>query len=195
MKKFLQSYPFTDPKILLVEGFSAYDGVLGDQIGAPHKGIDYTLKIDDTCIPFEVHAMHDGIAFQGKSASWGTFVIIHTGSAKGIRLSTIYAHLDSLAISIASQYIEQDDQKIRNPQGTLIHAGQKIGRSGTTGWTNGINQLHVEVHLKNEATNETVKLDPYGLNDQASSNRYPQPGSSLTGLDHMWLTDLPPMAS
>lgn len=194
MKKLLQNYPFSNLQIRLVEGFSAYDGVLGDQVGAPHKGIDYILKGDDAFIPFDVHAMHDGMAFQGKSDSWGTFVIIYAASAEGIRLSTIYAHLDSLTIPIALQYIEQDGQRIRNPQGTLIHAGQKIGQSGTTGWTNGVNQLHLEVHAKNEATNETVKLDPYGLNDRASSNRYPQPGSSLVGLDHYWLQDLPPMA-
>lgn len=192
MKKLLCRYPFSDKDVRLVEGFSAYDGVLGDEPGTPHRGIDYVLKNEESFVTFDVHAMHDGMAFQGKSESWGNFVIIHAEPTDGFRYSTVYAHLDDIPASIAQQFTEQDGQRVPNERGTELRAGQVIGRAGTSGWTNGIIQLHLELHVKDEATGKSQKLDPYGINDRASSGKYPQPGESLAGLNHAWIEDVPP---
>ena len=80
-----------------------------------------------------------------------------------------------------------------------IRAGDKIGQSGTSGWTNGFIQLHLELHdvtdmSEDEKEHRPVKLDPYGLDDRASSGRYPRPGQALAGLDHAWTCDEPPFA-
>src|SRR5437870_10703525 len=91
MQKFLLNYPFSDSTIQLVEGFAAYDGVLNDPIGAPHKGIDYVKK-GEVLLGFEVFAMHDGLAYQGLSESWGKFVSVRT-VVESIAYDTIYAHL------------------------------------------------------------------------------------------------------
>lgn len=194
MRTFLSNYPFSDPAVQLVEGFASYDGVLGDTPGAPHKGIDYILQMEGVPIPFTVHAMHDGVAFHGTSDSWGTFVVIHAPSKGGTRSSSIYAHLASVDPPIAPQFVEQHGQRRPNTAGTLIRAGQLLGRAGTTGWTNNIVQLHIEIHVKS-MTGDFVKVDPYGINDTASSGRYPQPGWSLKHLPHLWTTNLPPLAS
>lgn len=193
MEKLLACYPFADPRIKLVEGFSAYDGAIGDEPGKPHRGIDYVLYLDGIFRSFDIYAMHDGIAFQGKSDSWGTFVLLHL-ERDGVRYRTVYGHLDTVDPDIAPQFIEQNGQRIVNTAGTPLQTGHWLGRAGMSGWTNHIIQLHLELHQKDLVTDHTEKLDPYGVYDQASSGKYPQPGDSLRGLTHAWMTDEPPFA-
>ncbi len=190
MEKFLERYPFSGSCIQLVEGFSAYDGVIGDTPGTPHKGIDYVLRIDGSYQSFDVYSMHAGMAFQGISESWGNFVIIHT-IIKQVRWSSVYAHLSDVDPSIAPVFVEKDGQRITNESGTPVLTGRTLGIAGISGWTNGIIQLHIELHEKEPKTDVTQKRDPYGIDDRASSGRYPQPGQSLAGLDHAWTTDAP----
>ena len=188
--KILSRYPFSDSRIQLVEGFSAYDGVIGDEPGATHKGIDYVLLIDGEYRSFDVFSMCEGTAFRGTSESWGEFVIVHLLSNE-IRYSVVYAHLSEVESTIAPQLIERDGQSVANEQGTHVSVGQRLGLTGTSGWTNGIIQLHLELHQKELQTDVTQKLDPYGVYDRASSGRYPQPGAPLQGLEHAWVTDEP----
>lgn len=168
-----------------------YDGVLGDTPGTPHKGMDYVLREEDGSYrTFDVYTMHDGMAFQGVSESWGGFVALYKTMGEK-RYATIYAHLSMIDESIPPYYLEENDERIENEEGVVLLAGQKIGITGTTGWTNDIVQLHLELHEKDLKTNITKKLDPYGLNDRASSGRYPQPGESLQGLEHGWIQNMP----
>lgn len=192
MEKLLVCYPFSDPRVELVEGFSVYDGTIGDEPGMPHKGIDYVLRQGDTCVPFPVYAMHDGEAFQGVSDSWGTFVIVYVVIGD-TRYGTVYAHLDAIDGGIAPYFLDAA-KKDKNPRGTPLRSGRLLGTTGTSGLTNGIPQLHLELHAKDLGAGTTLKLDPYGVNDRASSGRYPQPGASLHGLEHAWTTDRPPLA-
>lgn len=48
-RKILQCHPFCEYPIYpveLIEGFSMYDGNLGDKVGDPHKGIDFVRRGD-----------------------------------------------------------------------------------------------------------------------------------------------------
>ena len=190
LPKILQRYPFSDSRIRLVEGFSAYDGVIGDEPGALHKGIDYVLQVDEEYRAFDVLSMCEGVAFRGTSESWGEFVIVHF-PFNGALFSVVYAHLSEVESTIAPQFVERDGQSVANEQGTHVTVGQRLGVTGTSGWTNGIIQLHLELHQKELKTGVTQKLDPYGVYDRASSGRYPQPGVSLRGLEHAWVMDEP----
>ena len=62
MAKIFKCWPFKllTPPVQLVEGFEAYDGVLKDPAGTPHKGIDYVRWRDGSFISFEVFSMHEG---------------------------------------------------------------------------------------------------------------------------------------
>ena len=184
-------YPFADPRVRLVEGFSEYDGVLGDTPGAPHKGIDYVIQDDDTFEPFDVYAMHDGVALQGISETWGNFVALYASPlSNGDQFTTIYAHLDGIDPELP--FIPEHTQV---GFGAALTVGMRLGRAGTSGATNGIPQLHIELHKKVFETQQTTKLDPYGINGRASSGRYPRPGVPLNGLQHAWVTDRPQLAS
>lgn len=196
MDKLLVCYPFSDPRVQLVEGFSEYDGVLGDTPGTPHKGIDYVLINDGQYISFDVYAMHEGIAFQGTSESWGSFVLVYAAEIDGRRYRTVYAHLDAIPQTIASLTYQEGEKTLRTIQGTPLHTGEWLGRAGTSGWTNGFTQLHLELqdvtHMsEDEKTQKPEKLDPYGVYDRASSHRYPQSGESLASLSHAWINDTP----
>lgn len=194
MEKFLVRYPFSDPRVRLVEGFLAYDGAIGDEPGTPHKAIDYVLGEAGTYRSFEVYAMHAGEAFRGVSESWGSFVVIYL-AIENIRYATVYAHLDQIDPLIAPYFLDPATKQQKNPRGTVMTAGRYLGITGTSGWTDGIPQLHLELHRQTPGNDKLQKLDPYGLNDRASSGRYPQPGHSLAGLDHAWATDLPPLVT
>jgi murein DD-endopeptidase MepM/ murein hydrolase activator NlpD len=191
MHKFLQSYPFSDPRVRIAEGFSAYDGNLGDPAGALHRGIDYVLKENGRYLPFDVFAMHDGKAYRGISPTWGAFVVIQYIFQQGeVRFDTVYAHLDAVDKDIP---MFEDNGKENRSGGARkeIRAGDWIGTAGTSGATNGLIQLHVELHRKDLRTGEWEKLDPYGVYDRLSSGRYPQPAESLNGLEHSWIKDDP----
>ncbi len=193
--KVLKCYPFklVDPVVRLVEGFKAYDGVLGDEPGKPHRGIDYA-RIDEKgkCLSFEVFNTHDGEVFQGRSKSWGRFVIIYKLVRKYQRFATVYAHLRDI------------DKKIpllpkRGTRATeTFTIGKEVicslGKAGASGDTKGNIQLHFELQIKNLKTNERQIIDPYGVYDRYTSGKYPQPGESLRGHKHYWTSNKPPFA-
>lgn len=165
MQHVLSHYPFADTRVCLVEGFSQYDSVLKDTPGDPHRGIDYVLmkgvdpvprdirtihdllRKGSVCVPFDVHAMHDGIAYQGVSTSWGNFVLMYLPSiVAGTKYRTVYAHLDDIPVEIPQHDVMRDGKSILNPVRYEMSAGRRIGRAGTSGMTNGIIQLHIELH-------------------------------------------------
>jgi len=83
--KVLEYYPFEllNPSVELVEGFKAYDGILGDKKGDLHNGIDYARKdANGKFITFNVFSVHSGYVSQGISKTrkgingWGKFVVI-----------------------------------------------------------------------------------------------------------------------
>jgi murein DD-endopeptidase MepM/ murein hydrolase activator NlpD len=189
-KKILVCYPFTHPEILLIEGFSAYDGNLGDEIDAPHKGIDYVMKRADQYLSFEVFSMHDGFAHQGLSETWGRFVIVACHPYDKKLYQTVYAHLDDID-AVIPLHAPKEAQGVM--EYAFMKAGERLGIAGISGATNSIVQLHVELHQKSLETGKIVKLDPYSIYDRWRSGKYPQPGKSLAGLDHYWQSDLPPL--
>ncbi len=192
MKKILKCYPFIkeDPPVVLVEGFEAYDGVIGDQPGAPHKGIDFVRQNKKgKYISFDVFSCHDGETFQGLSKSWGKFVSIRKRASKNKRMDTIYTHFKKVNSEIP--FFSKDKEK---KKGLEIKTGEYLGKAGTTGKTNRIIQLHFELLEKNLKKKQLTKIDPYGIYKKASSGEYPQPGESLKGLRHYWAMDNPPFA-
>jgi murein DD-endopeptidase MepM/ murein hydrolase activator NlpD len=187
--KLLKCYPFIEqePAVRLVEGFKAYDGVLGDEKGGTHKGIDYARQDSQgRFVSFEVFSTHDGEAFQDLSKSWGKFVIIYK-QIKKEKFATVYAHLRQVSKNVPN-LPKTKKQKLK---GLKVKEGQLLGRAGTTGWTKRKIQLHFELLKKDLAKKEWQKLDPYGVYDVASSKKYPQPSQSLKGLDHYWVTNNP----
>ena len=202
MAKIFKCWPFKllTPPVQLVEGFEAYDGVLKDPAGTPHKGIDYVRWRDGSFISFEVFSMHEGEAFQGVSKTWGRFVVVRRKLSKNLRYDTIYAHLDHRTPSNIPilpgrpRHHKWPENYTKRPRGRRIKAGTYLGWAGITGKTNRIVQLHLELHKIAIQTGERQKLDPYGLYARASSGKYPQPGSSLRGLRHFWISDSPPFA-
>jgi murein DD-endopeptidase MepM/ murein hydrolase activator NlpD len=186
--KVLECYPFADSSIRLVEGFSVYDGVLGDEPGTPHKGVDYILRVSQEYRPFDVYAAHPGIAFRGQSETWGGFVAIYGKAINDKQPITIYAHLDCIESSIP-----EFSKEGKNKAGLVVLPGKYLGLTGTTGRTNSIPQLHFEMHLKDLKTGTREKVDPYGIYDRASSGKYSQPGEKLNG-KHYWHVDQPSLA-
>lgn len=185
----LTHYPFKDIGIELIEGFSVYDGHLLDTPNTPHKGIDYVLRKNNEFESFDVFAMHYGQAYQGLSNTWGAFVCIHYPDAlENHRYSTIYAHLKAIPKHIP--FLNPNHQI--TPENIL--AGEYIGKASTSGLTNNIIQLHIELHQKNLVTNITTKCDPYGIYDHRDSEKYPQPGLSLEHKPHFWISDFPTFA-
>lgn len=176
--KFLENYPFSDPNIMLAEGFAAYDGLLRDQPGDIHYGIDYVLYEDEKFKKFDVFTMHGGQAFQGNSPSWGKYVVVEI-EVHGKMFQTIYAHLTEINPEIPSSGRKE------------VSAAFKLGKADTTGITNGIPQLHIE--LLEKTGNTFKKLDPYGIYKRRSSGFYPGVGGSLEKFPHYWVTDTPPL--
>jgi len=186
---FLASYPFEEmsPKIEIAEGFAAYDGFLGDSRGDYHKGIDYVRRSGEEFLPFNSYAMHTGEAWRGTSETWGEFVIIRRTLTPQLRYYTVYGHLSDVPHKI----VELPEDEGFEIDGTPVRAGEFIGIANTTGNTGGLPQLHVELHEENLLSGSWVKLDPYGVYSTKSSGDYPSPDTSLEGLDHYWLSDLP----
>jgi len=197
--KVLKCYPFklVDPVIRLVEGFKAYKGVLGDEPGGPHRGIDYArMDEKESCIGFDVFSAHDGEIFQGESDSWGKYVIIYR-QLDDVVFASVYAHLEIVDPKIP--FLPPDRRRKR--KGPIFAESKYIGKAGTSGDTKGENgkrriQLHFELLRKDLRTEEPEwkKIDPYGVYDTVDSGRYPQPSHSLKGLDHFWIKDKPPFS-
>jgi len=188
-EKILKCYPFAllDPPIRLVEGFKSYNGVLDDEAGKEHKGIDY-VRIDEKgkYLTFDVFSTHDGNIFQGKSETWGNFVKVCKEIGKH-RFETIYAHLEDIPkeFPILSKPGESKNK------GMIISEKKFLGRAGTSGDSKGFIQLHFELQIKNLKTGERRKVDPYGINDTYLSGRYPQPGEPLKRCKHYWISKEP----
>lgn len=223
MPKFLECYPFADRRVRLVEGFAAYDGVLGDTPGDPHRGIDFILPEGDgisfengvrltegakinsnglRTLGFEVFSMHAGSAYQASSTTWGRFVAVtsHPHQEKSSMFRVIFAHLASINEAIPQLPINEDEaqqERLRkNFKEIAVDIGDYLGRAGNTGRTNRIIQLHIEVFECKGEGGSWQRIDPYGIFTQrASGGSYPQPGTPLTGLRfHRWITDDPPFA-
>lgn len=189
---FLKNLPFEklEPAVALVEGFSAYEGILGDTPGDVHRGIDYARMAGDKFLPFDIFSMHDGTAMQGESKTWGNFVIVRYEQSPTLRYYTIYAHLTD----IPERFPDLRTVRAGEWRGVPVAAGEFLGRAGVSGNTNGITQLHLELQEEDLATpsNGTgrwLKLDPYGIYGQAGA--YPQTGEMLAGLKHYWTSDGP----
>jgi len=195
-EKILTNYPFAklEPPIKLVEGLGGYDGTIGDEPGGEHKGIDYVRKVDGEYVSFDVYATNDGEAFWGISdKGWGYFVNLRM-VVGDTRFETIYVHLEPSSINPKIPQIPTDGGKI---DFVRLKAGERIGKAGNTGNTGKykIIQLHFEMQRKDLKTNERTVIDPYGLYAKVSSGKYPQPGESLKGLDHYFVSDEPEFAN
>ncbi len=187
---FLAHYPFSlvEPNIVVAEGFAAYDGYLGDTRGEYHKGIDYVRKRGNSFLPFEVYTIHHGEAWRGEgSETWGEFVIVRRTLTPTLRYYTIYAHLEHVPKHIPLRPREPGVEVAGAP----VRAGEYVGLAGNTGNTKGVPQLHLELHEENLAEGTWLKLDPYGVYSTKSSRSYPDPGTSLEGLEHYWVSDTP----
>lgn len=182
--RLLENYPFKRVGVTIAEGFSAYDGTLGDIAGAPHGGIDYVLNKSGEHASFEVFTMYEGAAQFGVSNSLGKYFIIST-VVGDCQYDTVYAHLDNITEDLQKYAIIQGDRDF------IIPARYPLGWAGKTGLAHNIRQLHLELYQKNLKTGAKRKLDPYGLYDKLSSGRYRQPGQTLRNLDHYWTTDEP----
>ena len=91
-----------------------------------HAGIDI-----GTPIGTPVYAVADGVVTNSfYSSSYGNVVFIYHPNVNGKAYETVYAHLDSRAVST----------------GEVVKKGQYIGASGNTGRSTGPH-LHFEVHL------------------------------------------------
>ena len=186
---FLAHYPFEElaPEIEVAEGFAAYEGYLGDTRGEYHKGIDYIRRKGNAFLPFNVYTMHHGEAWQGKSETWGNFVIVRRTLTPTLRYYTVYAHLDG----IPQRFPKISEELGVKIPGIGVSAGKYIGFANTSGNTKGVAQLHIELHEENLAKGTWLKLDPYGVYSTKSSHRYPDPGKSLEGLQHYWISNTP----
>lgn len=204
-RRILQCYPFgeyPERPVEIVEGFTVYDGNLGDKIDTPHKGIDYVRRDGLGGFQgFPVYAAHHGRAVCGFEPSFGNFVLIRREISTMLFYETVYAHLEELPKKFEMPRITGVFRTFRWPgfgnfRAKFVEKGAFLGVAGTTGWTNGIPQLHFEMHEVGWAREKPArqKIDPYGVNDRFSSGRYPQPGKSLEGIPHCWESDFPPFA-
>ena len=203
MIKILECYPFglhSYTPVELIEGFKCYVGNLGDKPGDPHKGIDYVRKEEkNRFISFEVFSAHEGFASCGYEKSLGNFVLVASRVFEGTIsyvYYTVYAHLKRLPTGRFPLYKPKNGEFWHTGPitGREIDAGTSLGTAGTTGWTNGIIQLHFELHENAWRDNEgwqRKKVDPYGINDDFTSGKYPRPGQSLLLITHYWKNDQP----
>ncbi len=185
----LSNYPFPllDPPVTIAEAFEAYDGYLLDKPGQYHWAIDY-VQTDKAgkFLAFPVYSAHEGVAFQGYGPTWGKYVVVRKRDENGKGFNTLYSHLENVP-----KHIPIANSDINNSNGIQIDSMTYIGDAGKTGNTKGINQLHFELHMVDENEYSTLRIDPYGVYSRLSSGLYPQPGSSLFGLQHYWKSNNP----
>lgn len=189
--KILKCYPFADKRVKLVEGFKEYVGYLGDEKGALHKGIDYVVEPKkEKFVSFDVFSAHDGFAWQGINKNgWGKYVVVYSPIMGNYQFSTIYAHFRCIDVDIP---VITKMEVEGFAKGLKVKAGRFLGRAGLTGWTKFKTQLHFELWKRNLKIHKTEKIDPYGTN--SITKDYSQPGQSLLGVKHYWITDKPPFA-
>ncbi len=102
-----------------------------------HKGIDIGVRYVD------ILACGPGTVITSTySESYGFYIIIDHGGG----VSTLYAHLSKLGVK----------------KGAEVKGGQKIGVSGSTGWSDGPH-LHLELRLKGAKVDPLETKDKYGL--------------------------------
>lgn len=82
------------------------------------------------------------MTFAGDASGLGNFVVISHQTVNGKDLSTAYAHMESISVSV----------------GQLVRRGQKIGEVGNTGALTG-NHLHFEVRLDGEPVDPLRDVD------------------------------------
>lgn len=135
--------PFTDPRIVVQQGFIYSWGSL-------HGGIDYILGDRDSgrWQSYDVVAAADGYACGNCTSRQGNAVWIKH-DINGVTLYTYYGHLDTIEPSIP-----QGSQA----QTVWVQRGQKIGVSGSTGVAEGAIHLHFQVDLSNSSP-----LDPCNI--------------------------------
>lgn len=212
--KILANWPFEKmgSPVLLIEGW-IYSGNIGDTQGAMHKALDFVRKDEKgEYIPFNIYAMHDGVAFQGNVDSWGPFVLIRKKLDETHWIDTLYGHLDDIPASIPMLAKSDDGGAVfpeeveagKAPVGLPIKAGDLIGTAGTKGDSHDIPQLHLELQVRGPETASLGlgKRDPLGIYDYKSREIggdvveiYPQPGEDIGGRPHYFTTDSPPFAS
>lgn len=97
-----------------------------------HSGIDIGGQFRGA-----VRASNSGkVIYTGWYGGYGKVVIIDHGSVNGKPTTTLYAHLDSIAVS----------------NGAYVSQGQMIGREGTTGYSTGPH-CHFEVRVNGKPVN------------------------------------------
>ena len=190
--KILECYPFKklSPRVELIETFGGYVGNLGDDTDKEHKGTDYVWRNElGVFALFEVFSAHDGMAFKGKSDTWGNFVKIYTKIEEN-KIETIYSHLKDIPKEIPTLF--KGKKRRKKKKGLVVKPGDFLGVAWTSGKANGCPQLHFELHLTEKG--KFKKLDPYGIYEKIDCGKYPQPGELLEGLNHFFITNDPPFA-
>jgi hypothetical protein len=107
-------------------------GILTQHYSGYHPGLDLAVDLGTSVV-----ATHSGmVIFAGwRWDGYGNMVIIQNG-----RFVTYYAHNTSVAVAV----------------GQIVHAGDIIARSGSTGWSSGPH-VHYETHIDN------APVDPMSL--------------------------------
>ncbi|MGN0017557.1 MAG: murein hydrolase activator EnvC family protein [Candidatus Gastranaerophilaceae bacterium] len=97
-----------------------------------HSGVDIGGQFRGA-----IRASNSGkVIYTGWYGGYGKVVIIDHGSVNGKPITTLYAHLDSIAVS----------------NGAYVSQGQLIGREGTTGYSTGPH-CHFEVRVNGKPVN------------------------------------------
>lgn len=203
-EKVLGAYPFEDLGVRLVEGW-IYDGTIGDTPGKLHRAVDYVRRTKEgEFLPFAIYSMMEGEAYQNENITpdgggWGKYVKVIRMVGPGKAMILTFAHLDKVNDSIPLAVAGAIEPGPVFP----VQEGDFLGIAGTTGDTRGSAgnlegqiQLHLILWRVEKKGNDWVPLavDPYGIESRLSSGKYPQPGQSLAGLNHYFLTDNPSFA-
>lgn len=97
-----------------------------------HSGIDIGGPFNEN-----VRASNAGkVIYSGWYGGYGKVVILDHGRVNGIPITTLYAHLNSIQVSV----------------GEYVSKGQTVGREGTTGYSTGPH-LHFEVRVNGKPSN------------------------------------------
>lgn len=183
--RFLACYPFSDPRVQLLESPYAFFPV---PPSFPYRGTDYVRHQGEVYVSFGVYAAAPGTASTSYNSLWGNFITVQH-EALGHRFDTVYAHLERIVGDLP--FVPED---FRARHGRPVRAGELIGIAGSTGQSTGIIKLHFKLFSVGTDENDPrwhrhIEIDPYGI---SYLRRYPQPGESLEGLPHFFESDRPP---